>query len=138
MPPAPSSAARGSEQQAPPRPGSTDATEQRPPIRAQGAATTRDIDAPLFASAAAVKLRERWIEIQTEFVDSPRDAVEKADGLVAETLQQLTETFARERDELEAGWSSRGDGQGDGEPSTEDLRQAIRRYRSFFNRLLSV
>ena len=91
--------------------------------------------------------RERWIQIQTEFVDSPRDAVEKADGLVAETLKQLTETFARERDELEAGWSQatesgRGGEAGRGaagtEPSTEELRQAIRRYRSFFNRLLSV
>ena len=124
-------------------------TEQRPGIQAEGQAAT-DIDAPLFTSDAAGQLRERWIAIQTEFVDSPRDAVEKADSLVAETLKQLTETFARERDALEAGWSKRqspetagerdrtGTGAGAEEPSTEELRQAIRRYRSFFNRLLSV
>jgi len=133
-------------QSAPP-PGSGPApTDARPAIRAQVAKAPTDVDAPLFSDEAAAGLRDRWIKIQTEFVDSPREAVEKADALVAETLKQLTETFAKERDELEAGWSTRdaatpGDDPRQSavaEPSTEELRQAIRRYRSFFNRLLSV
>ena len=111
---------------------------ERPPIRARGDATGEaERDAPLFDEEAGRKLRERWMTIQTEFVDEPRGAVEKADTLVAEVLKQLTDTFARERDELEAGWSRSGD---DSKPdvSTEELRQAIQRYRSFFNRLLTL
>jgi hypothetical protein len=112
--------------------------EDRPPIRAEGqGAVAPDPDAPLFEEAVATKLRERWMSIQTEFVDEPRAAVQKADSLVAEVLKQLTDSFARERDELEAGWSDRGD-DADRGASTEELRQAIQRYRSFFNRLLSI
>jgi hypothetical protein len=113
--------------------------QSRPPIRAEGApATGKSPKAtPLFDENAGRDLRDRWRVIQTEFVDEPRGAVEKADSLVAEVLKRLTDTFARERDELEAGWSHAGDGQ-DAEVSTEDLRQAIRRYRSFFDRLLSI
>jgi hypothetical protein len=89
-------------------------------------------ETPLFDRAAATDLQRRWQAIQVEFVDEPKGAVERADGLVAEVMQQLAESFATERRELEAAW------QGGREASTEDLRQAIRRYRSFFNRLLSV
>jgi hypothetical protein len=89
-------------------------------------------DAALFDPDRSQDLQERWLVIQTEFVDEPRQAVEKAEGLVGEVMQTLTEGFARERRDLEGRWS------GDGDPSTEDLRQAIRRYRSFFNRLLSI
>jgi len=76
--------------------------------------------------------KDRWIVIQTQFVDEPRNAVEAAEALVGEVMQTLTESFARERRDLEARWS------GERDVSTEDLRQAIRRYRSFFNRLLSL
>ena len=122
------------------------ASRQRPAIRAEGAPpaaggsstpSEAQRNAPLFDATAARDLRTRWINVQTEFVDEPRDAVQKADSLVAEVLQQLTDTFAREREELEAGWSRNGDGS-EGEVSTEDLRQAIQRYRSFFNRLLAL
>ncbi len=91
-----------------------------------------DHNAALFDRGAAEQLQKRWQAIQVEFVDEPRGAVEQADGLVAEVMQQLAESFAAERRELEAAWS------GGREASTEDLRQAIRRYRSFFNRLLGV
>lgn len=105
---------------------------------ASGATTTdaatsaREVDAPLFDEQTAQGLRSRWQSLQVEFVDEPRGAVEKADALVAEVMKQLAETFAGERRELESAWS------GGREASTEDLRQAIRRYRSFFNRLLSI
>jgi hypothetical protein len=119
--------------------------QSRPPIRAEGkpAETASEKEAasskvaPLFDKEAGHDLRERWLVIQTEFVDEPRAAVEKADSLVAEVLKRLTDTFAREREELEAGWSRSEDDKA-AEVSTEDLRQAIRRYRSFFDRLLSL
>jgi hypothetical protein len=69
---------------------------------------------------------------QTDFVDEPRSAVQKADSLVASTMQQLAEAFSRERSDLEQQWD-RGDN-----ISTEDLRVAFQRYRSFFRRLLSL
>jgi len=88
--------------------------------------------APLFADEASTELRERWTEVQTGFVDQPREAVEQADALVAEVMKRLADSFATERQALEQQWS-RGD-----DVSTEELRLALRRYRSFFDRLLSV
>jgi hypothetical protein len=70
--------------------------------------------------------------IQAGFVDEPRSAVEQADSLVAGTMKRLAEMFAEERSRLESQWD-RGD-----DVSTEDLRIALRRYRSFFGRLLSM
>lgn len=77
-------------------------------------------------------LKERWSQVQATFVDTPREAVANADKLVAETIQHLAQSFANGRGALEQQWD-RGD-----QVSTEDLRQALRRYRSFFDRLLSV
>ena len=77
-------------------------------------------------------LRSRWTEVQTAFVDEPRKAVEEADGLVASAMKRLAEVFAQERSKLEQQWD-RGDS-----VSTEDLRIALQRYRTFFQRLLSV
>jgi hypothetical protein len=87
---------------------------------------------PLFPAGEATSFRARWGEAQTSFVDEPRHAVEQADGLVAEMMQRLASVFADERSTLEQQWS-RGD-----DISTEDLRVALQRYRSFFDRLLSV
>lgn len=88
--------------------------------------------APLFPNQELDGLRTRWKEIQTNFVDEPRKAVEQADTLVASAMKRLAEVFAEERSNLEKQWD-----QGDN-VSTEDLRVAFQRYRSFFDRLLSV
>ena len=80
----------------------------------------------------ATELRQRWSDIQTAFVDEPRRAVEQADGLVASAMKRLAEVFADERGNLEKQWD-RGDN-----VSTEDLRIAFQRYRTFFHRLLSI
>ncbi|MBT2525966.1 hypothetical protein J7E91_11065 [Streptomyces sp. ISL-99] len=74
--------------------------------------------------------RTRWEEVQNKFVDDPRDAVNTADALVADVMQRLATTFADHKQELEGQWN-RGE-----QANTEDLRQALRHYRSFFNRLL--
>jgi hypothetical protein len=77
-------------------------------------------------------LMRQWHEVQTGFVDDPRQAVQEADGLVQQVMQQVGQRLATERAGLEQVWSRGGD------VSTEDLRQALRQYRSFFNRLLHV
>ena len=87
---------------------------------------------PLLPFESSVDFQRRWEGVQTRFVDEPRGAVEDADGLVAELMQQLAEGFAQERELLEAQW-----GRGE-DISTEDLRVALQRYRSFFQRLLST
>jgi hypothetical protein len=88
--------------------------------------------APLLAQNEVAELRDHWTNIQAAFVDEPRKAVQDADGLVAQAMKRLAETFANERSSLEKQWD-----QGD-QVSTEDLRVALQRYRSFFDRLLSV
>lgn len=74
--------------------------------------------------------RTRWNEIQGKFVDEPRSAVQQADGLVTEVIEKITQMFVNEHSSLESQWN-----QGD-DVSTEDLRQALQHYRSFFNRLV--
>ena len=88
--------------------------------------------APLLSSDASSSFQMRWEEVQTRFVDEPRGAVEAADGLVANLMKELAEGFAQERERLEAQWD-RGE-----DISTEDLRVALQRYRSFFHRLLAA
>jgi hypothetical protein len=99
------------------------------------AATTAAADekaTPLFSSVEAKEFRVRWDTIQGGFVDEPRQAVEQADNLVAGAMKRLAEVFAEERTKLEEQWDRKES------VSTEDLRLALRRYRSFFGRLLSV
>jgi hypothetical protein len=93
---------------------------------------TDDRPMPMFAGAEAAGYRTQWDAIQTGFVDEPRKAVQEADALVALVMKRLSEVFTNERTSLEHQW-----GEGD-EISTEDLRVALRRYRSFFERLLSL
>jgi hypothetical protein len=109
---------------APTRPAPNAATSTPAP---NSAAST-----PLLVDDELTTFRSRWTSIQTGFVDEPRRAVEQADTLVAEVMKRLAEIFADERARLEGQWS-RGDN-----VSTEDLRIALQRYRSFFDRLLSM
>ncbi|MGB7281632.1 MAG: hypothetical protein WBE13_05150 [Candidatus Acidiferrum sp.] len=100
-----------------------------------GAATAVALDkqvVPLFSAEEAKDFRSRWDAIQVSFVDEPRQVVEQADSLVALAMKRLAEMFAAERARLEGQWD-RGDN-----VSTEDLRLALQRYRSFFGRILSV
>lgn len=86
----------------------------------------------LFADDELAELRARWAGVQAAFVDDPKECVQKADVLVSDLVEQLTNGFARARSRLEEQWAQ---GQ---EASTEDLRLALMRYREFFERLLAV
>ena len=87
---------------------------------------------PLLSPNEGKEFRSRWQNIQTGFVDEPRRAVEQADELVAELMQQLAKSFSDQRSRLESEWEHSE------KVSTEELRLALRSYRSFFDRLLSV
>lgn len=86
----------------------------------------------LFTPTEANDLRAKWESIQIAFVDEPRRAVKEADDLVSLTTKRLAELFADEHQKMEQQWDRGSD------ISTEDLRQSLRRYRSFFTRLLSI
>ena len=87
---------------------------------------------PLMKTEDEENFRSRWKSIQTGFVDEPRGSVEQADELVAELMQHLARSFSDQRSNLETQW------QRSEQVSTEELRGALRRYRSFFDRLLSI
>ena len=114
------------------------ASGQRQPVeitsgqRRQSSTTQSAETTALFPDQELPELRQRWDDIQAGFVDQPRKAVEDADSLVASTMKRLAEVFSQERAKLEGQWD-RGD-----DVSTEDLRLALQRYRSFFHRLLSI
>jgi hypothetical protein len=89
-------------------------------------------DMALLDPVDGERFRQRWSDVQARFVDDPRDAVQTADGLVVELMQALARGFSDHKARLESAWQTGGD------PDTEELRQALQRYRSFFNRLLST
>ncbi|HKX42304.1 MAG TPA: hypothetical protein VJO99_14185 [Burkholderiaceae bacterium] len=112
-----------------------DLRESAESIEGRNARADRDEErqlAPLFMPEAAEDFRSRWDAIQIGFVDDPNLAVRSADELVAQVMKSLAETFSRERTELEAQFKETED------TSTENLRIALCRYRSFFQRLLSL
>jgi hypothetical protein len=88
--------------------------------------------APLFTQNAATDFRSRWDVVQRSFVDNPQEAVRAGDELVAQVIKSLTETFSRQRSQLESQLNQTD------QSSTENLRLALRHYRSFFERLLSI
>jgi hypothetical protein len=108
-------------------------TEERRDAGSAQESAARDSElSPLFSDDEERDFRNRWKDIQTGFVDEPRRSVEQADELIAKLLQRLAESFSEQRSHLERQWEKSDSA------STEDLRLALRRYRSFFDRLLSI
>ncbi len=103
-----------------------------PPSQISEADPAHEDDPALLPADANADFQRRWEELQAGFVDDPRRTVDQADELVAQVMQRVAEGFATEREQLERQWSSGDD------VSTEDLRVALQRYRSFFRRLLSA
>jgi hypothetical protein len=108
------------------RPADTTLTGQKQPTQSPDSAA--DV---LFDEADATRFRARWSEVQAGFVDDPRQAVQDADVLVAELMQSLASAFSERKHLLEHQWQ-----QGAG-AETEDLRLALRGYRSFLDQLLT-
>ncbi|MGH3231494.1 MAG: hypothetical protein ACRDOA_23415 [Streptosporangiaceae bacterium] len=106
--------------------------DRQQPASATGLRPGNQAPAQLLEGDEMQSMLAQWKDIQAEFVDEPRKAVQDADALVADLMQRLARMFATERDQLESRWA------GGGEVSTEDLRDGLRRYRSFFERLLAA
>jgi hypothetical protein len=108
------------------------ADREVPQQRYDAPADTANERTALFEAAVLNEFNSRWSEVQTGFVDEPRRAVQQADALVSDVINRIADSFGRERAQLEQQWD-RGDN-----VSTEDLRVALQRYRSFFSRLLTL
>jgi hypothetical protein len=78
------------------------------------------------------QLRERWVSIQSSFVDNPRQAIGEAESLVTSAIKRIEDRLNSERMDLEKGWKESDD------TSTEDLRVSLQRYREFFDRLTAM
>jgi hypothetical protein len=113
-------------------PQQEETTETRMAAPASSEAAKESRPEPLLPAEDTESFNRRWEEVQARFVDEPRSSVEEADKLVAQVMKRLAESFAGERETLEGQWD-RGD-----EVNTDDLRVALQRYRSFFQRLLAV
>jgi hypothetical protein len=110
-----------------------DETTQDDVVQQKPAETQQDEGAaPLFTGEEVDRFRTEWRGLQSDFVDSPRDAVQHADQLVAQVMQSLATTFADHKKSLEGQWS-KGE-----QVETEELRVALRQYRAFFDKLLTV
>ena len=106
----------------------TRAAETRAPARSED-----DSLEPLFSPDAARDFRASWDAVQIGFVDDPKQAVRQADQLVRQVLDDLGQTFSSERNAVDGGTDTASN-----QASMENLRLALRRYRSFFQRLLSL
>jgi hypothetical protein len=127
------------------RPGGFEEPRDTDPVPASGPAgldtgtgtgttpdTVEDTGAVLFGGDEVERFRDRWRELQADFVDDPMQAVQGADQLIDEVMRTLSDIFAQHKQELESQW------QGGGSGETEELRVALRRYRSFFDQLLNA
>ena len=112
--------------------GAAAALVRNSPNRSPSQSSPEPERGPLFSAEETASLRLKWDSIQVGFVDEPRRSVQEADSLVTATMKRLAEQFAAERSNLEGQWDRGSD------ISTEDLRIALRRYRAFFGRLLSI
>lgn len=113
-----------------------DPAVDRPPVERgeipQSRADRADAESGFLPEDRMEALREQWTDVQAAFVDDPRRAVQEAQSLVRTVVDELTDTFRREREGLEGQWNSGGNA------DTEALRVALQRYRGFFNRLLAT
>jgi hypothetical protein len=87
----------------------------------------------LLRSEERVRFDRRWRDIQSRFIDDPRQAVQSADRLVVDVLDHLADRVATHR----AALARQRDGEGERTADTEDLRLAMQRYRTLFQRLLA-
>ncbi|GAA4921465.1 hypothetical protein HD597_006298 [Nonomuraea thailandensis] len=79
------------------------------------------------------EVQARWRDLQSSFVDDPGQAVQRADGLVNEVVESLTSTLSNRTNALRDRWKETGS-----TADTEQLRLALRDYRTVLERLLAL
>ena len=86
-------------------------------------------DEPLLSPEAEEEFLQRWSDVQIGFVHDPRQCAQDASALVDEIAATYQKAFDERRSRLSAAWHA-------DEADTEDLRNAVRGYRTFIRALL--
>ncbi|MHA5050722.1 hypothetical protein [Streptomyces sp. SD15] len=107
---------------------------QQPPDHRPGSAERRTPGPePLLPSDEANELTLRLQHALNTFADSPRQALEEAEGAFDEAVAHLVSALAERRHALHAGWQDQ-----DPESPSAELRLALRQYREITQRLLRM
>jgi len=129
-------------------------------LRARRGRVERQVE-PLSEESRA-RYEEQWGEVERVFVENPERSIEMADRTVSDVLNErnFVSDLAQSDEETERALAamhpdvaddyraarriradvvaraSRGSDEGSGEEATEELRQAIRKYRAVYGRLV--
>jgi hypothetical protein len=114
----------------PSTPEGTSSPTIAPAASTAAAASTASGRRATLSDEQAGEFRQRWRDVQADFVDDPQQAVRSADQLARDVLTAVTDRIA-DRRSVE-GWKA-GEGSG-----TEDLRLSLRQYRTLVDRLLEL
>ncbi|HWU08686.1 MAG TPA: hypothetical protein VN520_20280 [Streptomyces sp.] len=104
-----------------------------PPAERTGRHEAPGTDRSLISRTDQEKLSLRMQQAVTDFVESPRRAVEEADSTFGQIVSVLTEALAERGRLLRASWQEQ-----DTEAQTEELRIALQRYRDISEQLLKT
>lgn len=105
----------------------------RPSDERTGHREDHGTDGPLMSRDDQDELSQRMRQAVTDFVESPRRAVEEADSTFDRIVSGLTDALTERRRALRAGWQEQ-----DTEAQTEELRIALQRYRDLSEQLLRI
>ena len=105
--------------------GYGDPLAQADPLGAAGPQASEE----LGGTPGGVTGGEQWSEAKAMFVDDPSGSVQAASGLVEKAIEGLMASLRQHQDSLASSWQA-GDAAG-----TEELRNALRGYRSLFDEL---
>ncbi|WP_229075738.1 hypothetical protein [Actinoplanes sp. DH11] len=107
------------------------ATGRRPAADELAVAGAAEAGRTVWDEDAARHFRAAWHEVKAEFVDDPVTALTRAHDLLTDAVNELTEVLLAERDDLDPL-------RGTDTPDTESMRMAMRGYREFLDRILSL
>ncbi|CAN5907340.1 hypothetical protein BH23ACT10_BH23ACT10_33950 [soil metagenome] len=92
------------------------------------AATTRK----LLLDENRTTLAARWRSLEERFVDDPTQAVDEADQLVEQAVDDITTALDKRRTDVRDRWADRDDA------TTEQLREALHHYRVLLGQLADM
>lgn len=102
----------------------------QPPGRAQRRTTGPE---PLLGADERDEIVRRLGRAINHFADTPREALEEAEGAYDDAVAQLVNALAERRRLLQAGWQDH-----DPETQADELRLSLRQYREITQRLLHL
>lgn len=107
------------------------ASATRPDVIPEAARPQPPVNGDAGLGGDPEQIHERWAAIQATFVDDPRGSVAAAADLVTETIAALVASAEQRERGLRGEWDREG-------VDTENLRNTLRSYRGFLDRLVAI